>query len=312
MNPREKIIESFELRRPPGLVPTFELEFQLSEELFGEETLRREHLADVGNGRRTELLKRNAELLLRIAGELDYSIVPNTHWLDRDDQIKTFEYLRELAGDTYMFAVFADGTQSIPDGSNMVDLVAMVSERRDEYLESLSRRVEETIDHTLPIIEAGAEVVFMCADYCFNDGPFFSPTMFREFVTPFLKRQIDAFREAGAYTVKHTDGDIMPILDQLVECRPTVIHSLDPMAGVDIKEVKERYGDTVCLMGNVNCAYLQTGPDDKMVESAMYCLEHGGAGLGGYVYSTSNCVFKGVPLDRYLRMLPIREKFLVE
>ena len=78
--------------------------------------------------------------------------------------------------------------------------------------------------------------------------------MFGEFVTPYLARLIRAIRDYGGYAIKHTDGNIMPILDQLVSTQPHALHSLDPMAGVDIREVKEKYGSQVALCGNVHCA----------------------------------------------------------
>ena len=108
----------------------------------------------------------------------------------------------------------------------------------------------------------------------------------------------------GHYAIKHTDGDIMPILDQLVSTRPHAIHSLDPMAGVDIAKLKKMIGNKVALIGNVNCALLQTGTLEEIRESALYCLTHGKPG-GGYIYSTSNVPFRGLPLERYLYILDI-------
>ncbi len=55
----------------------------------------------------------------------------------------------------------------------------------------------------------------------------------------------------GFFVIKHTDGNIMPIIDQLVEANPHAFHSLDPQAGVYIAEVGRLYGDKVCLIGNV-------------------------------------------------------------
>ena len=42
----------------------------------------------------------------------------------------------------------------------------------------------------------------------------------------------------GFYAIKHTDGNILPTLDQLVQTHPHGLHSLDPQAGIDIAEVK--------------------------------------------------------------------------
>jgi uroporphyrinogen decarboxylase len=101
--------------------------------------------------------------------------------------------------------------------------------------------------------------------------------------------------------IKHTDGNIMPILDQLVQANPHALHSLDPQAGIDIAEVKRLYGDKVCLIGNVNCGLLDTGTEQEVIDSARYALRHGMPG-GGYIFSTSNCIYTGMPLSRYLLM----------
>jgi uroporphyrinogen decarboxylase len=84
----------------------------------------------------------------------------------------------------------------------------------------------------------------------------------------------------GYYVIKHTDGNIMPIVDQLVAANPHVLHSLDPHAGVDITRIKRLYGDRLCLIGNVNCGLLQTGTDEEVIESVRYTLESGMPGSG--------------------------------
>jgi uroporphyrinogen decarboxylase len=68
--------------------------------------------------------------------------------------------------------------------------------------------------------------------------------------------------------------------------------------------VKKRYGKRVCLIGNVNCGLLQTGTDAQVAESCRYALRNGMPG-GGYVFSTSNCVYTGMSLSRYEMMMDI-------
>jgi uroporphyrinogen decarboxylase len=132
--------------------------------------------------------------------------------------------------------------------------------------------------------------------------------MFRKFVTPYLAKVVAGIHEAGGFAVKHTDGDIMPILDQLAESGIDGLHSLDPMAGVDIAEVKRLYGDRVCLLGNVDCSKVQAGTKEEVRASAQYCLTHGGVSQGGYIFTTSNCIFAGVPIVNYEEMLRVREE----
>ena len=90
-----------------------------------------------------------------------------------------------------------------------------------------------------------------------------------------------------------------------MDVSPHVLHSLDPLAGVDIAEVKRLYGDRVCLIGNVNCGLMDSDTEDEVVESARYALRQGMPG-GGYIFSTSNCIYTGMPLSSYERMLEVR------
>jgi len=80
------------------------------------------------------------------------------------------------------------------------------------------------------------------------------------------------------------------------------------MAGVDIKEVKRITAGKVALCGNVHCAHMQTGTEQQVIDSCEYCLTHGKPG-GGYIYTTSNIPFRGLPLERYLLVLDIWKKY---
>ena len=61
------------------------------------------------------------------------------------------------------------------------------------------------------------------------------------------------------------------------------------------------------MIGNVNCGILQTGTDEEVVESVRYALQNGMPG-GGYIFSTSNCIYTGMRLSRYNLMLNIWRK----
>ena len=92
----------------------------------------------------------------------------------------------------------------------------------------------------------GLDGFALCADYCFNTGPFLSPRMFGEFVTPYLARLVQGYRDLGFYVIKHTDGNIMPVLDQLVE-NPSSRASLPGPAG----RRRHRRGQTAIWKSNL-------------------------------------------------------------
>lgn len=306
MTPAQRAVAAFELREP-DFVPTFELEFQPTDELLGRRPVTSEDLKRASKAERERLLSEWAETLLEMAERLDYSIV-RPSWLNEDDTAFVVAALKRLSGGKFLVGADVGGTFAIPSGSNMCEFVYFLHDSPKDAHQRAKTLAEDAIRRARKFREAGAEVFFECADYAFRSGPFMSPKMFSEFVAPYLARIVEAVREElGAYFVKHTDGNIMPILDQIVECRPHAIHSIDPMAGMSLSEVKRLYGDRVALCGNVNCAILQSGTADDARRDAERALREGMPG-GGFFFTTSNCVFRGMPLENYLAMLEVRRK----
>ena len=287
----------------PDYVPTFELEYQLAEEVFGKRFLHSNDLKNLSLKEREKAVKENAEYMLHVYGELGYSIIP-VHYLPEPELKETVRYIRALTGNQYMLTTHGDNTFSIGDGEEMMEFSCRLFEDPDSVRSEAAARAARAIERNKRLVDAGFDSFILCSDYCFNNGPFMSPAMFREFIQPYLARIIADIRQSGAFAIKHTDGNIMPILDQLVECKPHALHSIDPMAGVDIKVVKEMVGKQVCLCGNVHCATLQTGTLDDIRRSAEYCLTWGKVN-GGYIFCTSNIPFKGMLPERYSFILDI-------
>ena len=223
-------------------------------------------------------------------------------------RLEIVQAIRDLSGDDYLHVCHGDATYGIPNGADMVDAALAYFEQPDEMKRNADRMVDAALARGRRMLDGGMDGFALCADYCLNTGPFLRPEMFAEFVTPYLARLIAGYREMGAYVIKHTDGNLMPILDQLVSCKPHALHYIDIQAvDMDFRVIKERYGDQVCLIGGVQCSLLQTGTEDEIRENCRYVLEHGMPG-GGYIYSTTNVAFKGLPLERYMLVLEMREK----
>ena len=300
LTPRERFISCLERKPIPGLVPTFELAFYLTMEAFGkvhhehrsyhqwlqmEEKERKLHLRDL------------ADMYIAIAERFDHSAIKVQGGFEMATGIA--QVIREKTGDRYFLTMHGDPTMGIPGGSGMVDLAYRMADEPENIHEECRARVEQFLEQAGEIAGKGLlDGFMMCSDYCFNSGPFLSPDQFSEFVTPYLAETIKGYRQMGYYAIKHTDGNIMPILDQLVQAGPHALHSLDPQGGMDMAEIKKRVGNEVCLIGNVNCGLMDTGTDAQVTESAQYALQHGMPG-GGYIFSTSNCVYTGMKLSRY-------------
>jgi uroporphyrinogen decarboxylase len=162
--------------------------------------------------------------------------------------------------------------------------------------------VEANVAMAEEVARRGADFVFTGDDYASAAGPFCSPAMFREFFLPGLKRVMGAFREVGLPVIKHTDGDIRPLLEMILEAGVDCLDPIDPMGGLDIGEMKAAYGDRIALKGNVNCAAtLVSGSEREVVEETKDVIRRAGAG-GGLILSSSNSIHSSVRPGNYLAM----------
>jgi uroporphyrinogen decarboxylase len=306
MTPRERFIAALERRPLTGRVPHFELVFFLTMEAFGKvhpshrnyrqwfqmtETERELHREDM------------ADVFIATAERYEHSAIFVHHPLnDLDEYQRLVDRIRAKTGDDYFLMKHGDATFGVPNGQDMMEWSVWLYEKPGEVRAEAQRRVDVALEQALKLRGKGMDGFALCTDYCFNTGPFLRPEVFHWVVTPYLKQLIAGYREMGFYVIKHTDGNIMPIIDQLVDCQPHALHSLDPQGGVDIAEVKALYGDRVCLAGNVNCGLIDTGTKREYLDSVRYALTHGMPG-GGYIFCTSNCIYTGMKLERYDRIL---------
>jgi uroporphyrinogen decarboxylase len=309
VTPRERFIAALERQPLTGRVPHFELVFFLTMEAFGKVHPSQRHYGQWDQMEEKERrLHRNdqADLYIATAERFEHSAIflhPNPGSFEETKRL--IELIREKSGDKYFLMLHGDATYGIPHGDSMVEFSLQLADEPEKMLQKADDWVSSALAQGERYrAETSLDGFALCSDYCLNVGPFLSPNQFSEFVTPFLARLTKGYRDMGFYTIKHTDGNIMPILDQLVQTNPHALHSIDPQAGVDIAEVKRRVGDQVALIGNVNCGLLDTGTDEECAASVRYALQHGMPG-GGYIFSTSNCVYTGMRLQRYEDMLAI-------
>ena len=315
MTNRERFIKTLKCEKIGGQVPTFELVFFLTMEAFG-----KVHPSHRSYGQWNQMsanerrlhINDMADIYIETAKKYGHSAIfihPNPGRLD--DTREMLETIREKSGDEYFLMMHGDVTHAMPNGDNMVDFSVLMYEQPEKLKEESERNLERAVNFAAKLDADGhlLDGFTLCSDYCFNVNPFFTCEAFDELIVPYLKASIDEYRKLGFYTIKHTDGNIMPIVKQMADCKPDAIHSLDPQGGVSIPEVRKIIGDDICLIGNVNCGLLQTGSDEECREDIMRSLKEGMETGRGYVFSTSNCAYTGMPLERYEMMIDLWRRF---
>ncbi len=284
----------------PDKVPHFELDFQLWQEAFQvsmPDFSNYEQFSEYETSVAVEKYLDNWEL---VADRYHWGAIPiSTDFLPAAR--KRFEHK------AMVYSYNGDGTFWMPPGNQIMDFVVDLYEHPDDLHERAKQKCRDSIELAKKQADLGAEFICINSDYGFNSGPFISPQMFSEFVTPYLAEIVEAIHDLHLKAILHSDGDLRKILDQLVSTGLDGYQSIDPQGNMDIAQVKAQYGDKLILMGNVRSAALQDSAPELIRESVDYAITHGKPG-GRYIFSTSNCIFAGMPLENYHLMLNEYEK----
>ena len=140
-----------------------------------------------------------------------------------------------------------------------------------------------------------------------NNGPFMSPRMFREFIFPGLKAECDAVHAEGKYLIKHTDGQLWPVLDLMLEAGIDGWQGIQPEIGMTLPALQERYGGRLCFWEGVSMPTLIDGTEAQVAEEVRGACDSAPA-AGGLVITCANSVMVGVKYQNYLAQLRAARK----
>jgi len=158
-------------------------------------------------------------------------------------------------------------------------------------------------------IDAGVEIIFLNEDLGDVHGPLLAPKTLRERVLPHLKRLCEAFKNRGAKVLLHCDGNLNLIIEDLLGLGIDGLHPLERKSNMDIAEIKSRYGDKTCLIGNVDASVLlPLGSHEQIANQVKECIEVAAPG-GGYIFASDHSIHPGIPGDRAKLLFQIAEKY---
>ena len=153
------------------------------------------------------------------------------------------------------------------------------------------------------VAQRGVKIVYTGDDFAGDTGPLMSPAHFRELFFPGLRRVVQGYKALGLFVIKHTDGMIWPLMDMIVDSGIDCLDPIDPVAGMDLAEVKAKLGKRIALKGNVDCSHLMSLGTPEQVAAATKDVLRIGAPGGGFILSSSNSIHSSVKPENYAAML---------
>lgn len=156
--------------------------------------------------------------------------------------------------------------------------------------------------------QIGIDVITVPGDLAGEETTMMSPEHYREYVKPYHKILVDYAHKRGLKIVKHSDGNVWPILDDFIEVGFDGIHPIQPQC-MDIGEVKEYLFEKACILGNIDCRdLLPSGSEEEVEKTVKETIEKAAMG-GGYIISSSNSIHPGCKPENYIAMINAAHKY---
>ena len=200
-----------------------------------------------------------------------------------------FEYSRHILGDS-------------------VDKIPVHMYRNPRMVEYIFRKIGDFAAAMVkPFAELGADGIWIWEDMAYRNGPFFSPRAYHRLLEPIHSRIIQPFRSKGLPAIIHSDGDIRLLIPHLIEAGFTAIQPMEAKAGMDVRELKPKYGDKLAFIGNIDARTLSSSKE-AIREEVLSKLRIGAQG-GGYIVGSDHSVPPTVSLENYMYFVNLVRKY---
>jgi uroporphyrinogen decarboxylase len=159
------------------------------------------------------------------------------------------------------------------------------------------------ISFALELVDAGADILIVTNPIANADC--ISKEMYRTYVYPYAKKLFHAIRKSGAILIFHPCGVWHDRYDLLIDEAPDVLW----VDKVDIGWLKAKYGDQICLMGNVNnVSTMLHGTPQDVEKEAFNCITKGSEN-GGFILSADCLLPRDVPEENLHALVNATKNF---
>ena len=145
------------------------------------------------------------------------------------------------------------------------------------------------------------DAIWYSDDIAYTNSLMVSPEILDKLFFPWLKKIGELAKRYNKPLLFHSDGILYDVINKIIDCGVSAIHPIEPKA-MNIVEVKERYGDKLCLIGNIDVDLLSRGTVQEIKKNVIKNIEEVGFD-GGYCVGSGNSVPEYVKLENYIAMV---------
>lgn len=206
------------------------------------------------------------------------------------DMLARFQWYEDFGYETYLVALLLYEDKA----DRLFEYSAVIGRLKAEIITKAIR------EHNHP------KVLLTGADICTGRAPLVSPEFLRKHYWHWAKSVYEPLLDVGAYVLWHCDGNIMPIIDDILSTGIAGLQGFQKECGVNLEEVvkhKTVEGKPLIIMGAVSVAdTLLNGTPEDVAQEVRYCSEVCRDAGCPLLLFTSNTIGGDVPLENIKAM----------
>ncbi|MFL7808989.1 MAG: uroporphyrinogen decarboxylase family protein [Anaerolineae bacterium] len=177
-----------------------------------------------------------------------------------------------------------------------------------EICQKIAERQGKRLLRQIPLFaQLGVDGIMPCGDLGSSAGMLASPRIYREMVYPWNKAMADEAHRHGLKILKHCCGHTWPVIEELAEIYDAY-EGIQASAGMDIRRLKERVGDRLCLWGGIWHEHIILGTPQDIRADARYAFEYAAPG-GGYIMGSTHSLAVDARVQNILEMKRCRDEW---
>lgn len=184
----------------------------------------------------------------------------------------------------------------------------------DLFHRLLERYAEMLLNAAAPVAEQLPGRLWRIYGPEYATPPYLPPSLFREYVVRYDSPMIDIIRRHCGFARIHSHGRVRDVLDDIVATGAVALDPVEPppQGDVELKYVREKYGEQLVLFGNIEVSDIETLPVKVFAEKVWKSLDEGRSGKGrGFVLMPSASpygrILSETALRNYEKMIEIVE-----
>ncbi len=244
--------------------------------------------------------------------EFDDPADPRRYFEAVDDQINSVadalnlhlppfvERVKAYADDFCVWGSICDPYETIwriMGTDNVLLQMADNPDRIARFIERLGEFLVGVVHGQIAAAAGRLKGLYIWGDVAYDGGMFFSPVYWRDVFQPVVRRICDAAHAHGLKTIYHGCGDSRVIYDDLIEAGVDGYNPLEAKAGLDVVELKRRYGERWAFNGNLDVRVLATNDRHEVRREVLRKLN--AAKGGGFIPQSDHSVPDNVAPSTY-------------